>query len=324
MKKFLNKIFIKVLVNLINLNLYFLKDKNYIYSPLNSYGDCFEYYLKYYNKCKNRKILVFGVIDKKIVSYFFGKKSFDKIFFYLNNFSTYGIFSELKKKKNFKPFIHDPKNIWDHIITKKELKQSRNILFNVSNQIEEVSPELKKIIKKKYILMHVKHYHDNTNDISLSASRQTSKMSKIFKLINHIIKRYNVIILGINTDKHINIIRNKFYKNKKVIFLNELSNNYSISDQIFCYKNSLGYIGSSTGIVPILWLLKKKIIMFDAPYEDTDKRFKSKNFIFLPKKYKLKNKPGFKNLNVNIINNKNLTIKEASLKDLKKKFDFFF
>ena len=97
MKKFLNKIFIKVLVNLINLNLYFLKDKNYIYSPLNSYGDCFEYYLKYYNKCKNRKILVFGVIDKKIVSYFFGKKSFDKIFFYLNNFSTYGIFSELKK-----------------------------------------------------------------------------------------------------------------------------------------------------------------------------------------------------------------------------------
>ena len=172
--------------------------------------------------------------------------------------------------------------------------------------------------------MHVKHYHDNTNDISLSASRQTSKMSKIFKLINHIIKRYNVIILGINTDKHINIIRNKFYKNKKVIFLNELSNNYSISDQIFCYKNSLGYIGSSTGIVPILWLLKKKIIMFDAPYEDTDKRFKSKNFIFLPKKYKLKNKPGFKNLNVNIINNKNLIIKEASLKDLKKKFDFFF
>lgn len=327
MRKILKKIFIYILVNIININLFFLKNRRYVYAPLNSYGDCFEYYLKNFKKIKNKKILVFGNIDENIVRYLYGKKSYYKIFFFLKNLPTYEIFSFLNKKKNFQPFKPNINGGTDHLITKKEFKESSSILFNIIKQKTDITPKLKNIKKKKFILMHIKHYNTNINDLTFSASRQTSNLIKIFKLINYISRKYNILILGVKSDKHLGILKKKFYKKKEVLFLDEISSNYSIKDQIFCYQHSSGYIGSATGIVPILWLLKKKIIMFDTPLEESDKRFKSKKFVYLFKKYKIKKKMKFKNLNENNLSRLskiNVIIKEVTLKELKNKFDLLF
>jgi len=55
MKNLLKKILINFITEIINLNLFFLKKKKYYYSDNNSFGDTFEYYLKYFNKFKKIK-----------------------------------------------------------------------------------------------------------------------------------------------------------------------------------------------------------------------------------------------------------------------------
>ena len=62
-KKFLKKIFIKSIVWAIILELKFNINKNIIYPPFNSFGDCFDY-LKNYKKFKKKhnKILFFIIL----------------------------------------------------------------------------------------------------------------------------------------------------------------------------------------------------------------------------------------------------------------------
>ena len=94
-----------------------------------------------------------------------------------------------------------------------------------------------------------------------------------------------MVILGIETDIGYRILKNKLKKSKKIHFLNDLSKNYSVEDQLYCYFKSEGFVGNGSSMVPLNWLLKKKILMFDCHYEKNDTRFFSKNTTILYKKY---------------------------------------
>ena len=101
---------------------------------------------------------------------------------------------------------------------------------------------------------------------------------------------------------------------------------------MFCYYYSLGYIGSAAGMMPILWVLNKKIIVFDLTKDKIDERFISKNFSFLFKRYLLRKSKKIKILDENIVekirnNNiekKNLQILEVSSNEIIKEFKKFF
>ena len=90
-----------------------------------------------------------------------------------------------------------------------------------------------------------------------------------------------MVILGIETDIGYRILKNKLKKSKKIHFLNDLSKNYSVEDQLYCYFKSEGFVGNGSSMVPLNWLLKKKILMFDCHYEKNDTRFFSKNTTIL-------------------------------------------
>ena len=333
MKNLLKKILINFITEIINLNLFFLKKKKYYYSDNNSFGDTFEYYLKYFNKFKKNKILVFSKTDKNIVEFIYGKDKITKILSYIYFFPTYEVFRKLKNKKNFIPYKKNYQDRWDHLIRKKDLSSCRSILRNkiLSNK-KKITDNLIKFKKEKYILIHVKHYSDEVDNLNFANSRQTCDLKKVFNVINIIRKKYKIIILGVKEDKSLKILKDNLQNKKNIYFFYDLSKNYSIQDQMFCYYYSLGYIGSAAGMMPILWVLNKKIIVFDLTKDKIDERFISKNFSFLFKRYLLRKSKKIKILDENIVekirtNNiekKNLQILEVSSNEIIKEFKKFF
>jgi hypothetical protein len=290
-KEFLKKIIIKSIVWAIILELKSNKNKKMIYPPSNAFGDCFEFYLKNYKKFKkkNNKFLVFSNTDLKITKFLFSRNKIKKNFFFIGNISSYEIFNSLNKSKFFKPEFNLKDKPYNHVIRKNNnfFKDLLNQKINIKKST--LSKKLENLTKSKFITFFFKHYNLNTDDLNFSSSRQTSDIKKMLKLIKFISKKFKVVILGIQTDKGYRILKNKIKKSKRIFFLNDLSKNYSIEDQLYCYSKSEGFVGNGASMVLLNWLLKKKILMFDCHYEKIDARFSSKNTIVLYKKYSLPN-----------------------------------
>ena len=203
-------------------------------------------------------------------------------------------------------------------------------LFIQKLENKTISSKFKKISKKKYITFFWKYYNDNSNDLSGSCSRQTTNINKILSLLNFLKKKFNIIIVGEKIDKGNRILKKKLKPNKKVFFFHELSEHYSLADQIYCYKNSKGFIGNATVMLPINWILKKKMIIFDTHKERLDDRF-TKFPTFLYKKYITKkiSKPRILELNnmgdipeqLKKLNSTEYKIIEIKLKEIKKEFN---
>ena len=276
---------------------------------------------------------MFSKTDKNIVEFIYGNESIVKIFIFIYFLPTYEIFSKLIKKKNFLPFKSNYNDEWDHIIKKKNLTTCKKILINkIRKNKKKISTPLIKLKNEKYILIHIKHYNNEINNLNFANSRQTCNFKKVFKVINFIKKKYKIVILGINTDRSIRILKNKFQKHANIYFFNDLSKNYSIHDQMFCYYYSRGYIGSAAGMIPILWVLNKKIILFDLSKDSIDERYRSKKFLFIFKKYFFKKNKKIKILDdkaveklktINFKKNK-YEILEVDANKIIKKFKTFF
>jgi hypothetical protein len=283
-----------------------------IYSSSFGFGDFAIFCANLINKLSNKKkILCYSVNQLEVASFFFNTNKINqtvlKLPKYLNE--TYLGNNFLKKSKNFKP------RIIKNYLAKKNVGLSRvfygnkTIIKYIKNKLEKnkIDISIKNIFKKKTISIFIKHYSDKI-EFTNYGRRQTSDLVKIYKIINFLIsKNFNVLILGTKLDKFTNLCKLNYKKNiKNIFFLNEISKNYSVQDQVFVALNSEGYIGSNSGANSFFHLLNKNNIIIDTAYEHTHKMFK-KNTRWLYKKIKIFNKyqklHHYKNYNLNSVKN---------------------
>jgi len=193
----LKKIIYIFFANLININIYLIKKFNknnftYIHSNKISFGDTFIFYIENYEKIikNNLKIIVFSKLEKRIADFFFSKKNIKNLLFLIPYFvPVYTINSLLRKKKNF---ISDISCEVNH--NKRRIKNIHKILLLklLKRNINLVSPKLKKIKNKKFVLMFIKHYNKSKLITDGTNSRHTLNFNKIYKIIDFFIKKKKI------------------------------------------------------------------------------------------------------------------------------------
>ena len=165
-----------------------------------------------------------------------------------------------------------------------------NKLMDISNQSDanekfEISAKLKKILQDKTIAFAIKYYPYNKkkNSDILFQRRQTRNLKKIYKLL-HIIcnKNINVVLLGKKKNHFIKTISGKkLIDNKKIFLFDDLSENYSIADQVYLAENASGYIGSGAGDMIFFDTLKKKTLLIDYTWvENLNLYLKNRKWLF--------------------------------------------
>jgi hypothetical protein len=283
----------KILINffLIFLTIELFFKRNYIYSRFIGFADYFNFffYLKLKNKLNNKNILCFNNTQLKIVKFFFPKNIVKKVFFTFPERFSWNSVSLLVKISNtffFKPYII--KEADD--LFKSSGKTKKTLLSLCNNQ--KISKSITNFFVKKYICIYVRHYNENVNSQTPSV-RQTANLDKIFKIISFLIKKkINILVLGVKSEpfqlRIKSFLRNEY--NNKLFYFSDLTDSYSIEDQLQIANNSLGYIGSATGHVTLFHYLNKKVILFDYIEYTKFQRTKAflKNKITLYKKIKLK------------------------------------
>jgi hypothetical protein len=316
MKRFLKfiiySLYSKIILSELKLRDLLFQKEELIYSSSFGFGDFIVFCANLINKLNNKKkILCYSINQLEVASFFFNKNKINKTVLklpkYLNE--TYLGNNFLEKSKYFRPrFIKN-------YLAKKNVGLSdvfygnKTIIKYIKNKLQKnkINKNLKDIFKKKTISIFIKHYSDKI-EFSNYGRRQTADLLKIYKIINFLInKNFNVLILGTKFDKFTNLCKLNYKKNiKNIFFLNEISKNYSVQDQVFVALNSEGYIGSCSGANCFFHLLNKNIINIDCTYVKTHKMFK-KNTRWLYKKIKILNKfkklYQYKNYNLNSIKN---------------------
>ncbi len=260
----------------------------YIYPEYVSFGDTYMFYLFQYleiKKKKKAKIILFGGTDSKIIKLIFNKDKYITNPFYIFDFlPDHSIHAELRKMKNFKPTMCD--------YTKLRNKDSIRNLININfEKKKNVSNKLINFCKKPYFLIFIKYYDKDYNNISGSASRQTSDLKKVENIIKFLLtKKYNILVIGNQFDKSIEEIKkfNLNYENEKLDFFINLSDNYSLFDQLYAVNNSKGFIGNGCGFTEPVYFQKKKLVIFDYPYDPIrDPRHNANYKKFLYKKVEI-------------------------------------
>jgi hypothetical protein len=278
LRKFLSSIISTIWSKLIIINLFLLdklSKKKYLYSNSGGFGDTYEFFLETYNLINRNKDFIplsYTQYQKSIVNFLFQKKK--NIFFSIPKFipTIYTTISKVKKSKYFTPYL----NVSFVSSGTQDLKKlSNNSTYELLNQKllkSEISKDLLFLQNENYLCLHIKHYDNKINNLNGSHSRQTTRLEKVFSLINYLLKnKIKVLILGNKYDKFIPIIKQEIekkiiFKNStnKIFFLDNLSNKYSFADQVFATKHSKGYVGSAAGMADLFYFLKRKSICFDT------------------------------------------------------------
>ena len=320
------KIIKKTLVNffLIFLTIELFFKRNQIYSKFIGFGDYFNFffYLKLKNKLKNKNILCFNKTQLKIVKFFFPKNIVKKVFFTFPEQFSWNSNSLLVKILNsffFKPYII--KEADDYF---KSSYKTKKLLLSLCNN-QKVTKNITNFFDKKYICIYVRHYNENVNS-QTPCIRQTANLNKIFKIISFLIKKkINIVVLGLKSEpfqiRIKSLFRNKY--NNKLFYFSDLTDSYSLEDQLQIVNNSLGCIASPSGHLTLFHYLNKKVILFDYIEYTKFQRTKAflKNKIVLYKKIKLKGK--LINCHIDDIkkeaadNNQILNFKEVTFNELK-------
>jgi hypothetical protein len=294
MKRIIKIIFINTYAYFINLWLFlintFSKNK-YIYPEFVSFGDTYMFYLFHYSeiiKDNNKKVILFGRTDGQFIKLIFDKKKYITSPFYLFNFlPDHQIHSTLRKMKNFKPTMSD----YTKVRNKDSIKNLININFNKKKIISE---DLIEFTNAPYFLLFIKFYNENYNDLKGSNSRQTSDLKKVYSLMEFLLNLdIRILVMGNRFDKSIYKIEKFNFndKNKDIKFFDKLSKNYSLYDQLHAINNSIGFIGNGCGFTEPVYFQKKKLVIFDYPFDPTrDPRHNLKYKKFLYKKIEIDGK----------------------------------
>ena len=235
---------------------------------------------------KNSKLFCYSNQQFETAKFFYEKKHLIKSIFSIPKFlSESGIgFKYLISDKNFKPQkLMSPHN--------KKLKLTLN--YGTDEQIKyiktrlnkfKISAKLKKVLKGKTIAIAIKHYSTNKKNSDINFQRrQTRNINKIYKLINVINnKNIKIIILGKIKNHFIKIISDKkLVDNKKIYLFDDLSENYSIADQVYLAENVSGYVGNGSGAMVFFDILKKKVLLIDFMYMEYLHFWKkNRNYLF--------------------------------------------
>jgi hypothetical protein len=290
-----------------------IKKKNLFYPISGGFGDNLAFYLYYYSKIKKNNFYLFK-FNKRIdapLDFFFDKKKILEPILSIPFRIYYYARSEINKSKYFKPAIINSDHI-NFINRNRRYKDSIRKLIEIKLKYFRPSDKLESFFKKeyKYFCFFIK-LNLEKNDIFGSQARATFDKKKIFELLNYLVsKNYVVVVLGLNTDPSIKIIRkyiNNLKLESKIFLFLDISNMYSFVDQLFIAKNSISYLGNGSGICEVFSFLQKKIIVFDHTKVDYHTLPFCKNIKILLKKVQI---DGIiealtdKNINI-VLNNQN-------------------
>ena len=312
-KKIISYFIVLLYANLINFWLLIVKkftNYEFIYPKYISFGDTFIFYLYKYSKIvkdKNKKIIIFGTTDGKVAKLLFKKNKYIFNFFYIPSFfPEHAIQMKLRKLSNFSPTICNYLSLRN--------RDSIKNLININYQKKKIiSKKILEYKNKNYILVFVKFYNENINDLSGSSDRQTSNLKKIYDLIDFLLsKNLEVIIMGNNSDKSIPLIRKFDFgnSNKKINFFKDMSDKYSIFDQLFAVNNSIGFVGNGSAFGELVYFQKKKSIVFDCPFGSYTDQIHPEYRKVLYKNIKIEEKTQLLDINlVNQINQGKITSK---------------
>ena len=332
MRKIIKYVVVNIYAFLIDFWLFILNSFSkykYIYPEYVSFGDTYMFYLYNYlniKKDKKKKVILFGKTDSKIIKLIFEKDKYKINHFYIFDFlPDHPIHEELRKKKNFKPKICD----YTKLRNKDTIKNLININFNKK---KIVSKNLIEFCKRPYFLIFIKFYNKDYNNIIGSAARQTSNLDKVENIIKFLFeKKFNVLVIGNKFDKSINEIKKFELKNhnQNINFFVNLSKEYSLFDQLYAVNNSKGFIGNGCGFTEPVYFQKKKLVIFDYPFDPVrDPRHNAEFKKFLYKKVMIDNKIKILDFPFieNIIENPNLEYKviDTDIDIIKKEIESTF
>ena len=234
------------------------------------FGDHVSFCVNIKSKVKrNSKIFCYSIQQFETAQFFYEKEYLIKSIFSIPKFlstSIIGLYF-LGNNKNFKPYklmsAHNKKlNLTLNYGTAKQIKHIRNRIKKF-----QITERLKILLENKTIAIAIKNYSYNkkkNSDINFQ-KRQTRNLNKIYKLI-HVISNKNikVILLGKNTNYFVKLVSDKkLIDNKKIFLFDDLSNNYSIADQVYLAENTVGFAGNGSGDMIFFDTLRKKILLFD-------------------------------------------------------------
>jgi hypothetical protein len=291
---------------IVTYSIFFLKlKKNILYTSHFGFGDFLFFCVNIRKKINsNNKIFCFSKLQYEIANFFFDQHNIAKSFILAPRFISEHILGSnfLDKQKIFTPT--NPKRLAPD---KKKVpisdyyRGTRSSIKFITSKVNErkISKRIIDVLKKPTITLFIKNfsmYKNNHINFQVRQTRDLNKIKRIIYFLNK--KKINVIILGTEKDHFIKLFSKKIYKNKKeilrnVFLFNDLSDNYSVSDQCYVAINSIGYIGSASGANGFFGLLNKKTILIDTVYYYSDKYWKD-NFYLYKKIYNKKNKT-FKN-----------------------------
>jgi len=336
LKKKIIELISYVFASCVDLNIFYLKKiyKNKLVTLNNiSFGDSWRFYIDKYNEINNsnKKIIIFSINDERVVEFFFQKKNYIKILIPIPLRLSWVVAPRLRKFKNFKSVALVTAELNNYNYSENQRK-----LINYKLKKKKISEEVKQLRNSNYITFFIKHYNSNPKDLRGSSPRQTSNVKKIFEILKFLInKDLKILVLGNDLDKGTSLIKRlvKKKQKEKIIFFKEISENYSLADQIFAIQNSVGYIGSASAPAEIALKLKKKVLIFDRIYDDTshykllkkgdiEKIYYNKTFKNLKILYKYiqikNNRPKIlKSTTIDRINDKNFNIFENNSTEIK-------
>lgn len=287
---------------LISLNLCILNKiyKNLCYNHSLGFGDSFCYYITYYTKIKKASYVIdFSYLTSDLTNFFFEKNKIKKIFFFIFKFFPhYNIRRYLIKSKNFKPNFFN-KEFKKQLVNNTYLPQNKdsikNLIIAKFNKGYDKNFNAKEIFGKNYFCIGIKTLPRNDFE-DLTILRATNKLDVIISVINYLTKNnYKICILGQNNELSVIKLKKILSKvnSENIKFLADYSKNYSFVNQVDTCLNSLGYIGSPSGISVIFYYLQKKSVLLNSVF----KSYIHNNYIeheikfnkYLDKKIKINN-----------------------------------
>lgn len=260
------------------------KNTNLYYFGYFGWADNFCFYLSQYRKIKikNNFALVWNNQNYEICKFLFPDNKIIKLFFSIPKFvPNYKIEKFLIDKNNFCPKVLKSK------IQKKDfLDKNRDSYRKLLKYLLRVKSKESLVSHnniQNYVCFYFRYFPKNVKIV-----RSSSNIQKCYSIINFLLqKNLNIVLLGNKTEKYLQLIKAKFYKEvdkKKILFASNMVQNSNFSDQLYLMENSKFFCGTQSGFLAMYYYLKKNAVSFDGFSISEHSQIDLKNIKFLYKK----------------------------------------